>query len=306
MGAIFTLLKGKSSEEVFIDLENALPTSAETTLYSNVREVFDRGESAYKLLDEYKGCQELARKAMSTPTFANETEAFEGLLLSVQSISTFYQVSKDLERVIPDLLITLAKENDSENKQSFEEQQALAALLAKVFDFALRFDQTRMQRPFLSNDFSYYRRLLPKFNKHPGIRVKDDEASGMALFTAEHIPMTTCLAKAAASALERNHNVTAALALMSNSCMAMIKSKKFAKEETNVLCARAMTGSIVIFDHVDTMGVFYKKSPIALKACILLLKKEFSKESALLNAIHYSTKQQHFRDADQSIQALFD
>lgn len=243
---------------------------------------------------------------MSTPTFANETEAFEGLLLSVSSISSFYSVAKDLERVVPDLLISLAAETEVENKHAFQEQQALAALLAKIFDFALRFDQTRMQRPFLSNDFSYYRRLLPKFNKHPGIRVKDDEASGMALFTAEHIPMTSCLAKAAANALERNPAVSTTLSLMANSCLNMIKTRKFTREETNLLCARAMTGSIVIFDHVDPMGVFYKKSPIQLKQCILILKKEFNTEAALLNAIHYSTKQQHFRDADQSIQALFD
>jgi hypothetical protein len=73
----------------------------------------------------------------------------------------------------------------------------------------------------------------------------------MALFTAEHIPMTSTLAKAAGSALEKNSYVTAALALMANSCMSMIKSKKFAKPETNLFCARAMTGAIVLFDHVD-------------------------------------------------------
>lgn len=72
----------------------------------------------------------------------------------------------------------------------------LRCRLSDIFDFTLRFDALRMERPFLPNDFSYYRRLLPKFNKHPGVKIKDDEASGMALFTAEHIPMMTTLARA--------------------------------------------------------------------------------------------------------------
>ncbi len=35
------------------------------------------------------------------------------------------------------------------------------------------------------------------------VRIKDDEASGMALFTAEHIPMMNCLSKGARTAQER-------------------------------------------------------------------------------------------------------
>jgi len=99
---------------------------------------------------------------------------------------------------------------------------------ADIFDFTLRFDALRMERPFLPNDFSYYRRLLPKFNKHPAVKIKDDEASGMALFTAEHIPMMTTLARACPSDAQepRNQHIMEALALMANSCMKMIKNKK--------------------------------------------------------------------------------
>jgi len=201
-------------------------------------------------------------------------------------------------------LATLAVPPSDESKQSLADQQALVKQLADIFDFTLRFDQTRMQRPNLSNDFSYYRRLLPKFSKHPDIKIKDDEASGMALFTAEHIPMMSCLAKAGGRALERNTHVTTALSVMANSCCQMIKSKKFPRPETNMFAARAMTGSIILFDHVNALGAFHKKSPIQIKNCILLLKKEFPKEQALMNAIHYSTK--NFRTAPPDIQALFD
>lgn len=47
--------------------------------------------------------------------------------------------------------------------------QALAKQLALIFDLALQFDWLRMNRPHLANDFSFYRRLLPKFSKHPKV-----------------------------------------------------------------------------------------------------------------------------------------
>lgn len=83
--------------------------------------------------------------------------------------------------MLPQLLLALASDtNGAEpSKQQIADQVALAKQLAMILDFSLQFDQTRMLRPHLSNDFSYYRRLLPKFNKHPDVRVKDDEASGM-------------------------------------------------------------------------------------------------------------------------------
>jgi len=307
MGNIGSVLQGKEVHEVFIDFENAKPTNGEMKIYNLVDDVLKRAPDVLKKIEEYKGCQDLARKAMSTPTYENEKEAFEGLLAAVDSIATFFDYAKSLERVLPELLLAIAKGAPSDEKgqaQSLADQQALAKQLADIFDFTLRFDQTRMMRPHLSNDFSYYRRLLPKFSKLPQVKIKDDEASGMALFTAEHIPMMSCLSKAAVRALEKNEFVTVTLSIMANSCHKMIKSKKFPKRETNLFCARAMTGSIVLFDHVHPLGVFNKKSPVQLKLCVQLLKKEFPSETGLLNAIHYSTK--HFKDAPPAIQQLFD
>src|SRR5687768_12475013 len=103
----------------------------------------------------------------------------------------------------------------------------------------------------------------------------------MTLFTAEHIPMMTSLARGAAAAIKQNEHVTSALAIMANSCMKMIKSKKyvyfcsthfgrsskclvgrFLKAETNLFCARAMTGAIILYDHTHSLGSFHKRTPI--------------------------------------------
>jgi hypothetical protein len=97
--------------------------------------------------------------------------------------------------------------------------------------------------------------------------------------------MMSSLAKASADAIKRNEHVTHALSVMANSCMKMLKSKKcahcrsvltvlklpwllcrFAKEQTQLFCARAMTGSIILYDHSHPLGVFHKRTPVAVQA----------------------------------------
>jgi len=283
-----------------IDFENSEPSANEQLVYDQVKAVIDQAEEMLGTIEEYKGCQDLARQAMSTPTHENEQLAFEGLLASVAAIDSFFNYSKALEKVFNSLLLQLAG-----NASSLDSQQGLCTQLATILDFVLRFDNTRMMRPNLSNDFSYYRRLLPKFNKHPSVVIKDDAASGMALFTAEHIPMNSCINNAAYSASDTNGHVNIVLSTIAMSCANMIKSKRYPNKRTNLLCARAMTGCIVLFDNIDTLGSFHKRSPVNVKLCVQLLKRELGSDcNPLLNAIHFSTK--NFNDAPASVQNLFD
>lgn len=299
----------KGVQGVDIDFNaDMLPDEKKT--YEEVDKLLARKAEVFQAIEEYKGCQELARAAMSKPSEETEMAAFEGLLEAVDSIAQFYQFSRDMEKVFPKLMTKLAESVKAPEKMChLEEMPGLTKQLATIFDFTLSFDRVRMLRPNLSNDFSYYRRLLPKFNKHAGIKVKDDEASGMALFTAEHIPMTTCLAKAGAKAQElliiadgkaAEGKIGHVLSTMANSCMLMLKNGKAA--DTNFV-ARAMTGAVVIFDHVDHAGAFHRRTPIAIKTIITILKKDFT-DLSLLNAIRYSTK--NFREAPEGIQGLFD
>jgi len=257
--------------------------------------VFRESKRVQQLIEDYKGCRELARKAMSTPTKENELAAFEGLLGAVDSIATFFNYTNELARVVPDLMTELCR-------APLSDQQALATQLAHIFQFALVFDQTRMMRPNLSNDFSYYRRLLPKFSKHPDLKVKDDDASGMALFTAEHIPMISALTKALDGIA--SEEIQLLLASFANSCLRMLKQKKFSNPNTTLLTARAMTGAIVLYDRIGPDTVFNKKCPLATREAIILLRKEFPKEGGLTNAIQFSTK--HFARAPSGIQDLFE
>jgi hypothetical protein len=304
MGGLLSLVSAQTYEDFDISFSGeSKPARDEEKIFTRIQESLAKMAGNMKLIEDYTGCQELARKAMSTPSPENERAAFEGLLTAVDSIASFFNFTKELEVVVPELLTTMASAPPTDVGGAVI-PEALGFQLAQIFEFALEFDRVRMLRPNLSNDFSYYRRLLPKFNKHPSLRIKDDEASGMALFTAEHIPMMNCLSKATARAQEKNSQVGRVLAIMANSCRRALANKKFAQASTSMTCARAMTAAIVISDHIDVFSVFNKKSPVAVKACILQLKKDFPKEISLQNAIRYSTR--HFNEAPPAIQDLFE
>ena len=49
---------------------------------------------------------------------------------------------------------------------------------------------------------------------------------------------------------------------MANVCQDMVAKKKFQPDQTNMFCLRAMTGAIILFDHLHAQGAFVKKSPI--------------------------------------------
>jgi hypothetical protein len=304
MGNILDRIAGGNVVQVFIDFENAVVTADEQKTWDMVNEVLSRSGEVIQAIDSYAGCKELMKISMESPSEQTELAAFEGLLKCVESIQLFFNYSKELERVLPQLLDAIGGASARSEGEAVESQQALCKQLADMFSFTLRFDEIRMMRPNLSNDFSYYRRLLGKFGKHKDVQVKDDEASGMAMFTAEHIPMMNCLARAGERAQAANDATKTVLSILANSCLKMIKSKKFVSEDTNLFCARAMTGAIVLYDHIDLLGVFAKRSGIPMKPPIQLLKKDFPNQLCLMNAIHFSTKS--FRNAPQSIQDMFD
>eukprot|EP00056_Hartaetosiga_gracilis_P000916 m.41334 g.41334 ORF g.41334 m.41334 type:complete len:136 (+) comp10416_c0_seq1:117-524(+) len=73
-------------------------------------------------------------------------------------------------------------------------------------------------------------------------------------------------------------------------------ARKFHNPGTISFCQKVMVGLIILFDHVDPMGAFHKKSQmIDVKACIKLLQASGHDDlENLLNALRYTTK--HLND----------
>ena len=50
---------------------------------------------------------------------------------------------------------------------------------------------------------------------------------------------------------------------------------RFEADGTNMMCLRAMTGAIILFDHLHAQGAFIRKSPINVKALLVNIINTF-------------------------------
>jgi len=283
--------------DIFLDFDNAKPSSEDEKLvYETVAAVLVKGPSILEKLKNYAGCEEAIRKAITTPGAETEDAAWNAVVPAVEQLKEFYDFSLELESCFPKLLVALCK---TDPKQNINNQQALAKQMADVFDFVLRFDDLKMVNPAIQNDFSYYRRTLnrKKITKTDvNITIRDELANRMSLFFAYPTPMMNVVNETTVKFLSQDtsvprDNVTTALATMANVCQEMIAQKKFQQEATNMFCLRAMTGAVILFDHLHNPGAFSKKSPINIKGCITVLKNyaQPGPTDGLLNALKFTT-----------------
>jgi hypothetical protein len=311
MGKIIGALNGgKEPIDIFLDFENAQPSEEEKEIHAQVASCLDKGPVILERLFKYDGCEEFIRKAITTPGPETEEAAWNAVLPAVDQLQEFYDFSLELEAGFPKLLVALCK-NDP--KDSLANQQALAKQLADVFDFVLRFDDAKMVNPAIQNDFSYYRRTLNRMKltkKDLNIKIRDELANRMSLFFAYPTPMMKVLSETTAKFLSSDSsvprdNVTSALATMSNVCHDMVFKKKFESDGTNMFCLRAMTGAIILYDHLSPQGAFAKKSPVNIKGSINVLKSySASPTDGLLNALRFTTIHLNDQETPNSIKQL--
>eukprot|EP01114_Cavostelium_apophysatum_P016252 TRINITY_DN457_c0_g1_i1.p1 TRINITY_DN457_c0_g1~~TRINITY_DN457_c0_g1_i1.p1 ORF type:complete len:313 (-),score=101.77 TRINITY_DN457_c0_g1_i1:74-1012(-) len=284
-----------TNADFIVDFENAKPSDEERDLHTQLSQVLDKGPVILDKLFKYSGCEEYIRKAITTPGPETEEAAWNAVLPAVDQLQEFFDYAMELEVLFPKLLVALCKDN---GKASLQNQQALAKQMADVFDFVLRFDDAKMTNPAIQNDFSYYRRTLNRMKisrKEMNIKIRDELANRMSLFFAYPTPMMKVIGDTTTKFLSTDtslprENVTSALAMMANVCQGMVSNRKFSSDNTNIFCLRAMTGAIILFDHIDAQGAFARKSPINIKASVNLLKTyTTSPTDGLLNAIRFTT-----------------
>lgn len=271
-------------------------------VYNQVQAVLDQKDAVLQQLIGYVPCTEAIRAALSKPSPQTELAAFEALLQAVRTIQHFVQYSKQIETVTPELLHILSVQK-SDSVQSFNDQQSLAYQLCDILNFILQFDTIRISIPQLSNDFSFYRRIINKFSQDPRIEVTDDMTSAISQWCTLTCPMLSCVSRSASVTLQSNPHVPVALSTIAVTCRQLIECNKFTQYTTNLFCVRSMVSSIVLYDHIDAIGAFSKNNPCQTKHAIKLIKERFSTEKGLLDALQYSTK--HFNSASAKIQEMF-
>jgi len=297
MGQLLSLLaSGEKAVDIVLDFENAKPESEEEqAIHAAVAAVLNKGPQILKELSTYSGCEEFIRKAITSPGPETEEAAWKAVLPAVEQLKKFYDFSQELESVFPRLLAALCKTNP---KNQLATQQALAKQLADVFDFVLRFDDAKMVNPSIQNDFSYYRRTLNRMKMtrtETPLTIRDELANRMSLFFAYPTPMMNVINETTMKLLTTDtsiprENVTEALATMANVCYDMVEKHRFESSDLNMFCLRAMTSSIILYDHLAASGAFGRKSSINIKGCIMVLKGYTTVSTdGLLNALRFTT-----------------
>ncbi|KAL7717228.1 CYRIA/CYRIB Rac1 binding domain-containing protein [Entamoeba marina] len=309
MGAVLSLFQGgEKGEKIVIDFENVTPTQEEQEVWDSVRVVLEGSSNILTAIAEYKGCEDLIRKAIAQVSPENEEECWKALLPRVDVLHDFYEFSIDLKTRFIDIIRVLSK---AEAKLSLVNYQALSKQLGLVLDFVLQFDNKKLGNSSIQNDFSYYRRTLNRMKgvkKDCDIKIRDETANKMSMFFAYSSPMMQVLTEAVNTFTnevsdEIKDNISGLLCTLANVCNDMVTSGTFTKTETNLFCLRVMTGSIILNDTISNAGSFHKKSPIRIKECIMQLKNYNPDDAvisdttkSLLDTLRFTSK--HIQDPE--------
>lgn len=237
-------------------------------------------------------------QALSEPSPETEKAAWKAVEKAVDKLYEFYKYSKSLEEILKSILPPFYSD------QVDEEFEQNVALLAQIFKFAFQFDEKKMVKPAIQNDFSYYRRVLGRMknskqaangkDKKKGkgkdkAKVDEDIANQMSFHFAYPTPVMKVLIDAVSQANDSD-GLVKGLSLIANVSCNMIETQADLTAEEKMLLLCAMTGCIIFVDHLENEGAFKKNSPIRIYQCISLLKN-YTEESTdfLINSIRFST-----------------
>lgn len=213
----------------------------------------------------------------------------------VGQLRDFFDMSAALERNLPRLYTALCV---GEADAALLGHQALAKVLCDTLDFSLRFDDMKMVNPAVQNDLAYYRRVLSRLKRERKVadgEIRDEVVDRMSLFYAHASPMSRVLIDTTTQFLASGASASAGqinkvLARLAESCRGMVADNKIADPNTQILCLRSMTASLVILDHITDGGIFTKKSPVDIVSCVKLLQTyKVHNTDGLMNALRFMT-----------------
>ncbi|KAI9470565.1 MAG: hypothetical protein EXX96DRAFT_584860 [Benjaminiella poitrasii] len=274
--------------ELGFDLENAKPSNEELQLYNKLSSILVKpGPALLHLLKTYVPASEQIRDAIAKPTPENEAKAWDAVSPTVDMLRDIYDYSNDLKDNLPKLLSVLCQGDVSKN---LERNQGLAKLFAELLDFIFEFDHLKMRSPTLQNDFSYYRRMLQRgrYSDHPidenvsdlrSAMIEDDQANHISLFIAYPTPMLKCIIDITIQFVNKNRlqkSVGDWLVALWATCFNTISKKRnqtySSTGNISAFCMKVMVASIILYDHIDPNGAFYKNSPINIKHSVKIIQ----------------------------------
>ncbi|KAI7908233.1 uncharacterized protein BX663DRAFT_493468 [Cokeromyces recurvatus] len=274
-----TLRHGDSTivPELGFDLENATPSNEELQLYNKLFSILIKPvPTLLHLLKNYVPASEQISNAIAKPTPENDSKAWDAVSSTVNILRDIYEYSNDLKENLPTLLTVLCQGDVNKN---LEKNRGLAKLFAELLDFVFEFDQIKMHNPTLQNDFSYYRRMLQRGRYSVSIdenvsdlrsaMMENEQANHISFFIAYPTPMLKCIIDTTTHFVNKNKlqkSVGDCLAVLWSTCFNTVNKKRNTiNHNTSTFCMKVMVACIILYDHINPNGVFYKNSPINIK-----------------------------------------
>jgi len=300
MGAIATVLDGCTKfKPIFImDFENCQPSDGqELELYTAADALIEKQSEILQNMRNYQGCTDLIKSAIQSPTEENKLACWKVLVPNVVLLNSFHSYAKEIEQLFPRLLSALC----SGDTNSFQMQQSLVKQLAKFIDFAMAYDDLKMNCPAINNDFSYFRRTLSgqrANGRTDSSPISDEVANSLSLFYAHPTPMLTVLktcVQIKSQEIEKT-NIIFGLSLMANICYNIVEFRRANNDAVLMYCLRAAVGSTILVDSIYDPGIFHpkagKRAPIMAKYVVVIVKNfhDHADVTSLVNALRFCTK----------------
>jgi len=291
---------GKSSgKAVNLDFEEKMPNEGkESEIFEKVKPLLDRTGEILEQLKTYSGCAEFIKLAVRNPSTENDIAAWNAVVPAVNMLKDFFDYYSAFKDGLVQLLEYATRENDPH--EILQESLGVTRLIVSMLDFIIKFDELKMGKASIQNDFSFYRRSMNRMKRGAvelnvsSPPVNDEVANRMSLFFAYPNPFT----KALIDELSRNKSIpreqlTSVFANVANACKENAnknESNEAARKEKNFVLFRSMVAAIMFYDYTSVTGVFAKKSEVDVEGCIQALRKYQNDSTDLLNTIRYGTK----------------
>lgn len=271
------------------------PTDSEKALVEGVVPLLARTGDILNRLRQYKGCAEYIKVAVRTPSIENDVAAWNAVVPAVMMLKEFFDFYNEFKVGLLSLIQHVCVDDPF---LSLPEHLMTAKLIVNMFDFIIKFDEIKMGKASIQNDFSFYRRSVNRMRRGESVGdytveaapVNDEQANRMSLFFAYPNPFTKALIDEFAkedNGLGPREHLTRCFAVVANACKTM--AERGNDKEVNFGLFRAMVAAMLFYDYTSPLGVFVKKSDVDVVGCVTALKRYEGDAMDLLNTIRYGT-----------------
>lgn len=282
-----------------INIDNPEPTPIEAPLCAEMAPLLQRMSDILEHLATYKGCAESIKIAVRTPSMEHDVAAWNAVVPAVIMLKEFFDYYDEFKAGLLKCISFVCRDDPY---ISLPEDLAIAKIIVQMLDFVIRFDELKMGKASIQNDFSFYRRTMNRMKKEGHSKsgahlanevrkppVNDETANSMSLFFAYPNPFTKALIDALMKdkdeAIGPRERVCKTFAIIANACRSM--AERGNDKEANFGLFRAMVASIMFYDYCHPQGVFVKKSDVDMMGCVMALKRYDADATDLLNTIRY-------------------